>query len=477
MAKRRTQFLCGQCGAVQPKWMGKCPDCGAWDALESFVEAQAAPGSLPGSVESTAGAVAEPLSQVQAARVPRLPTGVAEFDRVLGGGFVPGSAVLLGGDPGIGKSTLLLQALASLADQGMPVMYASSEESAHQVRLRAERLAATSDPGARGERLWVLSETNLARLLEQARRVQPVALVVDSIQLVHRADVDAVPGSASQLRRCALDLVAFAKSTGCVVVIVGHVTKDGLLAGPRLLEHLVDVVLAFEGDRHHAHRVVRAVKNRFGSTFEVGLFEMTGSGLQQVDEGALAADPSMAPRPGSVAVPALAGSRCLLAEVQALTTTGILGGAKRKASGLDGNRLAMLLAVLEQHAGLRLADQDVYASAAGGVKLHEPATDLAVALAVAAARMGRTVPPAFAAVGEVGLTGQLRPCSHLEQRLAAAARRGVQSIAVPMAQAETAPRGVRIQLLPVEHVSQAMEFLALESRPKGPRKPLAGKQS
>ena len=425
MAKQRTQFLCGQCGAVQPKWMGKCPDCGAWDALEPFVEAKVAAGAVNLGAEAAPGAaaVAEPLGQVQAARVPRLPTGVPEFDRVLGGGFVPGSAVLLGGDPGIGKSTLLLQALAALADAGTPVLYASSEESAHQVRLRAERLAGAELP-SRNERLWVLSETSLARLLEQARRVQPAVLVVDSIQLAHRADVDAVPGSASQLRRCALDLVAFAKTTGCVVVIVGHVTKDGLLAGPRLLEHLVDVVLSFEGDRHHAHRAVRAVKNRFGSTFEVGLFEMTGAGLLQVDEGTLAADPGLAPRPGSVAVPALAGSRCLLAEVQALTATGILGGAKRKASGLDGNRLAMLLAVLEQHAGLRLADQDVYASAAGGVKLHEPASDLAVALAVSGARMGRAVPAAFAAVGEVGLTGQVRACAHLEQRIAAAARRG-----------------------------------------------------
>jgi DNA repair protein RadA/Sms len=461
MAKARTQYLCGQCGAVHPKWMGKCPDCGAWDALERFVEAKAAPGavSVGDGAENVTASVAEPLGQVQAALVPRLPTGVAEFDRVLGGGFVPGSAVLLGGDPGIGKSTLLLQALAHLADRGTTVLYASSEESAHQVRLRADRLAGDA-PGTRQENLWVLAETNLARLLEQARRVRPAVLVVDSIQLVHRVDVDAVPGSASQLRRCALDLVAWAKSTDCVVAIVGHVTKDGLLAGPRLLEHLVDVVLSFEGDRHHAHRVVRAIKNRFGSTFEVGLFEMTGTGLQQVDEGTLAADPALAPRPGSVAVPALAGSRCLLAEVQALTSTGILGGAKRKASGLDANRLAMLLAVLEQHGGLRLADQDVYASAAGGVKLLEPGTDLAVALAVAAARLGRVVPGSFAAMGEVGLTGQVRPCSHLEQRVAAAARRGVRVLAVPAAQAGIRPGGSKIEMLPVEHISQVLEVLS-----------------
>jgi len=412
---------------------------------------------------------------VQAARVPRLPTGVAEFDRVLGGGFVPGSAVLLGGDPGIGKSTLLLQALAELADRGTPVLYASSEESAHQVRLRAERLARETASG-RDERLWVLSETNLARLLEQARKVQPAVLVVDSIQLVHRTDVDAVPGSASQLRRCALDLVAFAKGSGCVVVIVGHVTKDGLLAGPRLLEHLVDVVLSFEGDRHHAHRGVRAIKNRFGSTFEVGLFEMTGSGLSAVDESTLATDPGLAPRPGCIAVPALAGSRCLLAEVQALTTTGILGGAKRKASGLDPNRLAMLLAVLEQHAGLRLADQDVYAAAAGGVRLLEPGTDLAVALSVAGARMGRTAPAGFAAVGEVSLTGQVRPCSHLEQRIAAAARRGVRCLAVPAAQVQGV-HAARMELIPVERIGQALEFLGASTATQAPGKPKRLKQS
>jgi len=439
--------------------MGKCPDCGAWDSLEQFIEAKAAPGSLPVSeAAAQAPATAEPLGQVQAARVPRMPTGVQEFDRVLGGGFVPGTAVLLGGDPGIGKSTLLLQALAALADAGTTVLYASSEESAHQVRLRAERLDGTNF-AQRDANLYVLAETNLARVLEQAKRVQPAVLVVDSIQLVHRADIDAVPGSVSQLRRCALDLVSFAKTSNCVVVMIGHVTKDGLLAGPRLLEHLVDVVLSFEGDRHHAHRGVRAIKNRFGSTFEVGLFEMTGSGLQQVDESTLAADPSLEPRPGSVAVPALAGSRCLLAEVQALTTTGILGGAKRKASGLDGNRLAMLLAVLEQHGGLRLADQDVYASAAGGLKLQEPGTDLAVALAVAAARMGKTAPAAFAAIGEVGLTGQIRPCSHLEQRIAAASRRGVRYLAMPAGQIPSKVAELKIELWPVDHISSALEFL------------------
>ena len=282
-------------------------------------------------------------------------------------------------------------------------------------------------------------------------------LVVDSIQLVHRVDIDAVPGSVSQLRRCALDLVALAKTTGIIVVIVGHVTKDGLLAGPRLLEHLVDVVLSFEGDRHYAHRVVRAAKNRFGSTLEVGLFEMTSLGLRQVDESALAADPSLAPRPGSVCVPTMAGTRCLLAEVQALTATGLVGAAKRKASGVDASRLAMLIAVLEQHGGLRLGDQDVYAAAAGGLKVLEPAADLAISLAVAGARLGRAVPDGFAAIGEIGLSGQLRPVSQMHERIAAAARRGVTRLVVPASQKVQAPKS--LEIIKIEHISAAFELL------------------
>jgi len=479
---------------------------------------------LPVSVhmDTELSSEAQPLGEIQASLIPRIASGVAEFDRVLGGGFVPGSVVLLGGDPGIGKSTLLLQALAALADGGSTVLYASSEESAHQLRLRAERLetattitahgasqaqtdaptssfenslsqttstneqdAATSSRAkkhapkdfaqsdsaaqeiptttkrtqniSREKNLWIHAQSNLARIIEQARKLNPTVLVVDSIQLVHRVDIDAVPGSVSQLRRCALDLVALAKTTGIIVVIVGHVTKDGMLAGPRLLEHLVDVVLSFEGDRHYAHRVVRAAKNRFGSTLEVGLFEMTSLGLRQVDESALAADPSLAPRPGSVCVPTMAGTRCLLAEVQALTATGLVGAAKRKASGVDASRLAMLIAVLEQHGGLRLGDQDVYAAAAGGLKVLEPAADLAISLAVAGARLGRAVPDGFAAIGEIGLSGQLRPVSQMHERIAAAARRGVTRLVVPASQKVQAPKS--LEIIKIEHISAAFELL------------------
>ena len=531
MAKERVSYLCGACGANHAKWLGKCPDCGTWDSLQRFVEAKPTPGMLPVSVhvDTELTSEAQPLGEIQASLIPRIASGVAEFDRVLGGGFVPGSVVLLGGDPGIGKSTLLLQALAALADGGSTVLYASSEESAHQLRLRAERLETTTttatkttahgasqaqtnaptssfenslsqtslttstdaqeettsshahntapndllqiDSGARQtsitmrraqniareKNLWIHAQSNLARIIEQARKLNPTVLVVDSIQLVHRVDIDAVPGSVSQLRRCALDLVALAKTTGIIVVIVGHVTKDGLLAGPRLLEHLVDVVLSFEGDRHYAHRVVRAAKNRFGSTLEVGLFEMTSLGLRQVDESALAADPSLAPRPGSVCVPTMAGTRCLLAEVQALTATGLVGAAKRKASGVDASRLAMLIAVLEQHGGLRLGDQDVYAAAAGGLKVFEPAADLAISLAVAGARLGRTVPDGFAAIGEIGLSGQLRPVSQMHERIAAAARRGVTRLVVPASQKVQAPKS--LEIIKIEHISEAFELL------------------
>ncbi|MBL9141092.1 MAG: DNA repair protein RadA [Phycisphaerae bacterium] len=418
---------------------------------------------------STRSQRAQPLAEVKPLEVPRSPTGVRELDRVLGGGFVPGSVVLLGGDPGIGKSTLLLQCAAALACDGGRVLYASSEESAPQVKLRAERLEGAAH-AARGQNLLLLADSNLAVIVEEARRVKPSLLVVDSIQLVSRGDIDAAPGSVAQLRRCCLDLVAYAKTTGTAVAIVGHVTKDGDLAGPKLLEHLVDVVLAFEGDRHHAYRVVRAVKNRFGSTQEVGLFEMSGVGLTEVEEAALAPDAGSASarRPGSVFAPVLAGSRVLLAEIQALTATGFLGAAKRRAGGLDPARLAMLIAVLEKHGGLRLADQDVYASVLGGLKIVEPAADLPTALAVAGAFYERALGGSSVAVGEIALSGEVRAVRQLEQRAQAAIRRGARALLVPQPQADTVRAflrsspsvGVPVDVVGIGHVRQALDHLA-----------------
>jgi DNA repair protein RadA/Sms len=484
MAKSRTEFLCRECGANHPKWQGKCPDCGAWDSLERFtVEAEtAAKGSAPiwsGAPDADPEELARAgigraiaLGSVPEAEVPRVPSGIGELDRVLGGGIVPGSVMLLGGDPGIGKSTLLMQAAAAVAARGGTALYASSEESPQQVRLRAERLEAVRAAGgaaALGDRLRVLGETSVGRIVEEARRAKATLVLVDSIQLIHRADLSAAPGSIAQLRRCCLDLVALAKSTGCGVVVVGHVTKEGALAGPKLLEHLVDVVLSFEGDRHSAIRVVRGVKNRFGSTQEIGLFEMQGDGLAEVEavRVPLSDGPSA---PGCAFVAAMAGTRCLLGELHALVSTGFLGSAKRRASGVDAARLAMLIAVLEKHGGLRLADQDVFAQAVGGLKIAEPAADLALALAIAGAFLGRTMPPGAVAIGEIGLTGELRAVPQLEQRVSESLRRGARVVLVPSSARLSDDMGrhaSRAEIVKVSTIASALEFLSPAQRSIG----------
>ena len=509
MAKTRTEFLCRECGANHLKWLGKCPDCGAWDSLEKFaVEVEATRSASHPGGSAIWGAPADAtdaedlarlgigraiaLGKVPEASVPRIPTGIGEFDRVLGGGFVPGSVVLLGGDPGIGKSTLLMQVAAMIAARGGSVggggaggagagggggaLYASSEESPQQIRLRAERLEAVVKSGGAaglGERLLVLGEGNVARIIEQARRSRPTVVLVDSIQLVHRADVSAAPGSIAQLRRCCLDLVALAKSTGCAVVLVGHVTKDGALAGPKLLEHLVDVVLSFEGDRHSAVRVVRGVKNRFGSTQEIGLFEMRGDGLAEVEAVRVphTGGPSA---PGCAFVATMAGTRCLLGEIHALVATGFLGSTKRKASGLDSSRLAMLIAVLEKHGGLRLADQDVFVQSLGGLKIAEPAADLALALAIASAFYNRVLPQGAVAIGEIGLTGELRTVPNIEQRVHESLRRGARVVLIPSSarmgtlpsqlSAQKPTEGADGQIVRVGTIGSALEFLSPAQR-------------
>lgn len=466
MAKARRVFVCRGCGGMQSRWMGKCPDCNAWDSLEEqVIEKSAGKDPQRGLIESwqagaageedaeegagavgTSGApVAKPIAEVGSggAPVPRISTGIGEFDRVLGGGLVPGSVVLVGGDPGIGKSTLLLQAAGKMGEkkrrhqdseasrhQGEgSVLYVSSEESAEQVRMRGARLGVGDAPG-----LFVLSDTNLARIVEQTRRILPRVLVIDSVQMIYKADLDASPGSIAQLRRCCAELVYLAKVSNIAVVLVGHVTKDGQLAGPRLLEHLVDAVLYFEGDRYHAHRVLRGVKNRFGTTLEIGIFEMTGAGMQEVPGGlgvGVLDAGSAGKKLGAVVCPTMTGTRCVLVEVQALTATGFLGAVKRKSSGLDANRLAMIIAVLEQHAELRLADRDVFASSVGGIRVVEPAADLALLLAIAGAHYRRALEPGTAVVGEVGLGGEVRAVTQIEQRIGEAGRLGFKRIIVP----------------------------------------------
>jgi len=468
MAKSRTHFVCRSCGGVQSRWMGKCPDCGAWDGLERFVEPKVVHAASAGPALADAWRLADesdgdggasshrsapramPLPMIEAADHPRLPSGLAEFDRVLGGGFVPGSVILLGGDPGIGKSTILLQTAAALAAGGKRVLYVSSEESAFQTRLRAERLFADEGRGRAGkpvaalegsavvpvmaglDNLYVLADTELGRIVEQARHVRPDLLVIDSIQMVHKSDVPGAPGSVAQVRRCCTELVCLAKVSDMTVALVGHVTKDGQIAGPRLLEHLVDVVLSFEGDRHHAHRVVRGIKNRFGTTLEVGLFSMGERGLEEVDVLSRGLDPNAPSRPGTVVAPVLHGTRCIPVEIQALVAPTFPGAARRRVSGLDANRLAMAIAVLEQHAEIRLGDQDVFASAVGGLRVMEPAADLALCLAIAGAHLRRGVGAATAVFGEVGLGGEIRPVQRMDQRIGEALRLGFRRLLVPV---------------------------------------------
>ena len=488
--------------------MGKCPDCGQWDALEEYrVESGAAMdrqrGSAASIVASTtggAGPSGSPLVGAESSspkavllsnaeeeasasgKLVRFSTGLTELDRVLGGappmgaesdpaklaappgnmGLVPGSVVLVGGDPGIGKSTLLLQSAHHWAAAGFRVLYVTSEESAYQLRMRAKRLGVQSRSAKAGKddndggELYVLADTNLARIVDQTTRVKPAIVIVDSIQMIYKGDLPAAPGSVTQLRACCQELVYLAKITGCAVVLVGHVTKEGRLAGPRLLEHMVDTVLYFEGDRYHSHRIIRAIKNRFGSTLEVGLFEMTDGGLKQVADGARLLAAEYRPMSGSVVCPVLQGSRCLLVEIQALTATGFLGAAKRKTSGIDASRLAMLIAVLEKRGGLRLADQDIFTSSVGGVKIAEPAADLALALAIAGAHHDRKLAPGVCAVGEIGLGGEVRYVQQLDQRIHEAARLGFTHIVLPKSKLK-APKGC--ELLPVGSLAQAIDIL------------------
>lgn len=466
MPKVRRVYLCRSCGATQARWMGKCPDCGSWDSLEEVIHdpsaqhdphhatatlALIAAGMDPGVDAPSAGA--QPITALldQASAPARLPTGIHEFDRVLGAspssasaGLVPGAAVLVGGEPGIGKSTLLMQAALAWARAGTRVLYVSSEESLEQVASRARRIseqAADRDgatPDALPHELFLLHDTNLARILEQVRQVQPKIIIIDSAHMISRSDLPAAPGSVTQLRRCGAELVAVAKGAGIAVLLVAHVTKDGTLAGPRLLEHMVDTVIRFEGDRAHSHRVVRCVKNRFGSTLEIGLFDMTGKGLTPLTDvagggtaGGLIATLRGEPRPGCAITPILTGTRCVLVEVQALTATGFVGAAKRKVSGLDASRVAMLIAVLEQHAGQHLADRDVFASSVGGLRVIDPSADLAILLAIAGSHLRRALPARCVVVGEVGLTGELRPVGSLEQRVREAVRLGAESLVIP----------------------------------------------
>jgi DNA repair protein RadA/Sms len=440
--KDRTIFRCTACGAEFARWRGRCDQCGEWSTVEE------SPGRRAPAAAAGPGPV--PLPEVCVGDCLRFPTGLSEFDRVLGGGLVAGSVVLVAGDPGVGKSTLLLCAAAGLARSGRPVLYVTGEESPAQTRLRAERL------GIEDARIHLLPETEVEAILAHAGSLRPVAVIVDSVQTLRRGDSGA--GSPSQVRDGAAELTVFAKRTGTAMLLVGHVTKTGDVAGPMTLAHLVDAVLSLEGDRYQSLRALRALKNRFGSAEEVGLFEMRGDGLRDASEGLPPPPRDGAREPGSVLVPVAEGSRILLLEAQALTVGGC-SEPRRRSTGLDPRRIEMLAAVLAQKTGLDLRGQDIWASLAGGLRVEEPGTDLAVALAVASSLRNRPVPPDLAAFGEVGLLGEVRAVARGRARLAEAARFGVTRVLVPPG--TEAPEGVGAR--PVRNLAEALAAAGLRA--------------
>ncbi|MCI6269131.1 MAG: DNA repair protein RadA [Candidatus Ventricola sp.] len=457
MAKEKTVYVCSACGYETPRWMGKCPGCNAWNTMEEQAPqasvSQAAPVKANKQRGGT-GAKALRLDEIPEENAARASTGIGELDRVLGGGVVEGSLMLVGGDPGIGKSTLLLQVSEHLARQGARVLYISGEESARQIKMRARRLGVAADS------LLILSENAMDAAEKRWEEIQPDYMIIDSIQTMYRPDMASAPGSVSQVRECASLLMRMAKTTGCAVFLVGHVTKEGAIAGPRILEHMVDVVLYFEGDRQHDHRILRAVKNRFGSVNELGLFEMHEKGMLPV------ANPSemlLSERaknvPGSCVIPAIEGSRPMLVDVQALALQTAYGTPRRTTNGFDAGRLALLLAVLEKRAGVSLFNQDVYVNVAGGLSLSEPAADLALCAAVASSVRDVCIPGDWAVMGEVGLAGEIRAVSQCERRLSECARLGFTSAVLPRENARhlKAPEGMRVY--GVETLAEALSIL------------------
>lgn len=444
MAKSpKTVFFCGECGYESGKWLGKCPGCGSWNTM--IEEKRAAAGSPVSS-----GASAIPLSHVVTASSGRISSGIGELDRVLGGGIVPGSVILLGGDPGIGKSTLLMQTAAGLSDRGK-VLYVTGEESAAQLKLRAVRLGVGGD-------MLILAENDLSAVESEADRTKPDYIMIDSIQTMYSPDCSGATGSISQVREATALLTRMAKRTGAAIFIVGHVTKDGAIAGPRLLEHMVDTVLYFEGDRQDAFRLLRSVKNRFGSTDEIGVFEMRSSGMAEIS------DPSTlfitgTDLAGCAVTCAMEGTRPMLVEVQALLSQSPFSNPRRMAAGIDNSRLVLLLAVLEKKANLRLCDKDVYTNVVGGLRLAERAGDLAVAMAIASALNDTSLPDHSAILGEISLTGEIRPVNRLDKRIQECARLGYTRLVVP--HSDCLPDIPSVKYLKVKNVAESLALLGI----------------
>lgn len=426
MAKVKTQFLCSECGYVSPKFLGRCPNCGRWNTLVE--ERISEPKNDRKSRVSFEGKSSKPqlISEVKMHEEPRVKTGMEELNRVLGGGVVDGSLVLIGGDPGIGKSTLLLQLSGQLAATDRDVLYVSGEESASQIKMRAERLQVNS------ERFYLYPETDMSNIRAVIEELHPQYVIIDSVQTMQEPDIDSAVGSVSQIREITAELMQIAKTNNITIFIVGHVTKGGAIAGPKILEHMVDTVLYFEGDLHHTYRILRAVKNRFGSTNELGIFEMREEGLREVaNPSEIFLEERLQDANGSAIVVSMEGTRPILVEIQALITPTIFGNAQRTASGLDRNRVSLIMAVLEKRANLTLQNQDAYLKAAGGVKLDEPAIDLAIAMSIVSSFKNQGTRPTDSFVGEIGLTGEIRRVNRIEQRVAEAQKLGFQRILIP----------------------------------------------
>ncbi|MDA8122032.1 MAG: DNA repair protein RadA [Deltaproteobacteria bacterium] len=457
MAKVKVEYACTSCGFSSPKWLGKCPDCGKWGSLVE--EVAAAEPKYRVAVDAFPASKPVRLTEVSGSAEVRAKSGIEEFDRVVGGGVVPSSAVLIGGDPGIGKSTILLQVARGLAREGKPVLYVSGEESEAQVKLRAARL------GVEEKEIYLLSETSIERIMAAASEISPSVLLVDSIQTMFTSDLPGAPGSVGQVRECAGRLVFFAKKTGMSVFLVGHVTKDGSIAGPRVLEHLVDTVLYFEGEKGHPYRILKAVKNRFGSTNEIGVFEMRSSGLAEVaDPSGLFLSERSGDTSGTLVFPAIEGTRPLLVEVQALAAQSFLAMPRRTTIGADTNRVILLCAILEKKAGFSLYNQDIFVNIAGGFQLDETAADLALSCAIAASFKDQVIPAGTAAFGEVGLGGEVRAVPMAEQRLNEASRMGFTRVILPASNAERLPSKYPLALVPVRHIKEAIAHSQKQGR-------------
>ncbi|MDY0407310.1 DNA repair protein RadA [Virgibacillus sp. 179-BFC.A HS] len=451
MAKRSTKFVCQECGYETAKWMGKCPGCQNWNTFVEEVQMTGAKSRHAFAGVPKYSSKPEKISAIKSEKEPRVTTTMKEFNRVLGGGIVPGSLVLIGGDPGIGKSTLLLQVSSQLAQKELSVLYISGEESTRQTKLRADRLGIASD------NLYVLSETNLLDIANQIEALQPSFVVIDSIQTIYREEVTSAPGSVSQVRECTGELMRIAKTNAIPIFIVGHVTKEGAIAGPRMLEHMVDAVLYFEGERHHTYRILRSVKNRFGSTNEMGIFEMKEEGLREVlNPSEIFLEERSQGAAGSTVVASMEGTRPVLVEIQALISPTSFGNPRRMATGVDNNRIPLLMAVLEKRVGLLLQNQDAYIKVAGGVKLDEPAIDLAIAVSIASSFRNMPTNPEDIFIGEVGLTGEVRRVSRIEQRVREAAKLGFKRVVCPRKNLEGWTIPESIEIIGVDSVQEAL---------------------